>query len=83
MKVGDRIRVQLYTILGHPTQKKDYTVENFRDCLGVFLSVDDRTAERFTPLCELYEPGPESEQKYIPNYGEYHTNMVQSWMDLP
>lgn len=82
MKTGDRIRIQFY-MFGKPSHQKDYTVEEFRYCLGVFLSDDDRTAGRFTPLCELYEPGPESEQKYISNYGEYHTNMVQSWMDIP
>ena len=82
MKVGDRIRVQKY-IMGYPCNTDDYTVEMFRYCLGVFMSDADRTAERFTPLCDLYEPSPESEQKYIPNYGEYHTSHVQSWMDIP
>lgn len=82
MKPGDRIRIQFY-MYGKPSTQKDYTVEEFRYCLGVFLSDNDRTAGRFTPLCELYEPSPESEQRYISNYGEYHTNMVQSWMDIP
>lgn len=82
MKAGDRIRIQHY-ICGHPSHLTDHTVEEFRYCLGVFLSAAAREAGDFTPLCSLYEPGPESEQKYIPNYGEYHTNLVQSWMDIP
>jgi hypothetical protein len=82
MKAGDRIRVQKYC-MGHPSHLDDYTVEEFRHCLGVFLSEARRTAEEFTPLCELYEPGPDSVQGYIANYGEYHTNMVQGWMDIP
>jgi len=68
--------------MGHETGTKDYVVEEFRYCLGVFESEDHRKAGRFTPLCDLYEPGPESEEKYIPNFGEYKTNMVQAWMDL-
>ena len=82
MKAGDRIRVQKY-IMGHPTHTDDYTVEEFRFCLGIFLSGNDRTACRFTPLCDLYEDGPDSEQLYLSNYGEYWTNQVQSWMDIP
>ena len=57
-------------------------VEEFRWCLGVFLTSYDRTACKFTPLCDMFEPGPESEQMYISTYGEYHTNQVQAWMDL-
>ena len=82
MKSGDRIRVQKY-IMGHPSHTDDYTVEEFRHCLGIFLSGGDRTAGNFTPLCELFEPGPDSEEKYISNYGTYHTNTVQGWMDIP
>jgi hypothetical protein len=82
MKAGNKIRLQHY-IFGHPLEQKDYVVEEFRHCLGIFLSDQHRQAEQFTPLCDLYEPGADSEQKYISNHGEYHTNMVQSWMDLP
>ncbi len=82
MKVGDRIRVQKYT-MGHPTHQDDYTVEEFRHCLGIFVSENARTAQEFTPLCELYDVAPDSEQKYISNYGEYQTKWVQGWMDLP
>lgn len=80
--VGSRIRVQKYT-MGHPTHTDDYTIELFRHCPGIFLSSADRQAGNFTPLCELYEPGPDSEKKYISNYGNYFTNEVQSWMDIP
>ena len=82
MKEGDKIRVFTYT-MGHQTGTKDFIVEKFRHCLGVFESGSHRTAGHFTPLCELYEPGPDSERRYISNYGEYYTNMIQSWMDLP
>jgi len=82
MEVGDKIRVFQY-IMGHIQDgTEDYTVEEFRHCLGVFEDEDHRTAGRFTPLCDLYERGPDSEQKYISNFGEYYTDMVQSWMDI-
>lgn len=83
MKAGDRIRLQLYGFSGYRLEQKDYTVEEFRYCLGIFLSDSARKAGNFTPLCELYEPGPNSEKSYIPNYGEYYTNQVQGWMDIP
>ena len=82
MKTGDKIRVNTY--FGNtPIAQQDYIVEEFRYCLGIFETQQDREAGAFTPLCRLYEVGSESEKKYISNYGEYHTNMVQSWMDLP
>lgn len=81
MKVGSRIRVQHY-IAGHPSHTKDFTVEEFRYCLGIFQSEQHRKANKFTPLCELYEPGPTSKGDYIPNFGEYYTNPVQGWMDI-
>jgi hypothetical protein len=77
MEAGDRIRV----ITRYGTE--DHTVEEFRFCLGVFLSDAHRQAGDFTPLCELYEPGPESEERYISNYGSYHTNQVPAWADIP
>lgn len=82
MKPGNKIRIQRY-YMGHPLEQTDHVVEQFRHCLGVFLSGEDREMGIFTPLCELYEPGPESVQKYMPNRGEYTTDLVQSWMDLP
>ena len=82
MKEGDRIRVQKY-IFGHPLRTDDYTVELFRYCLGIFLDEAHRTAGNFTPLCDLFENGPDSESAYISNYGEYFTNQVQGWMDIP
>ena len=82
MKAGDKIRVQHY-MMGHPSYQEDFTVEEFRHCLGIFEDDEHRMAGRFTPLCELYENGPDSEHSYISNFGEYQTNQVQAWMDLP
>lgn len=83
MKAGDKIRIQKYIMGMYPGDCNDYIVEEFRFCLGVFLSAQDREAGNFTPLCELYEPGPDSEEAYISNYGAYWTNKVQTWMDIP
>lgn len=83
MKAGDRIRLTMYAFGGEPLETKDFTVEEFRYCLGIFESDNHRKAGRFTPLCELYEPGPESEQDYIPNFGEYTTNEVPAFMNIP
>ena len=82
VKAGDKIRVTR-RMFGCAVVNEDFIVEEFRHCLGVFESENHRTAGRFTPLCDLYETGSESEQKYISNFGEYYTNMVQMWMDLP
>lgn len=81
MKAGSRIRVQYYT-MGHPSHSEDFTVEEFRYCLGIFESKWHRQANDFTPLCDLYERGPDSEDSYISNFGEYYTNPVQGWMDI-
>lgn len=78
MKVGDKIRV--FTGFG---DTGDFIVEEFRYCLGIFSSKDHRKAGDFTPLCVLYEKGPDSEKDYISNFGEYWTNKVQGWMDIP
>ena len=82
MKIGSRIRVTTY-VMGFKSGFEDYTVEEFRYCLGIFQSEEHRRAGNFTPLCELYERGPDSEDDYIPNYGSYVTNMVQGWSDIP
>lgn len=82
MKAGDRIRVQHY-IMGRPAYHEDYTVEEFRYCLGIFLSENHRKSGDFTPLCELYEPHPDAEKGYIPNYGEYWSEYVPAWGDIP
>lgn len=82
MKAGNKIRVTEY-FCGHDIGFEDYTIEEFRHCLGIFQSEQHREAGDFTPLCELYERGPDSENKYISNYGEYLTNKVQGWSDLP
>ena len=79
LKCGDRIEMEYY-IMGKPTGEwHKYTVEEFRQCLGIFESDDHRTAGNFTPLCELYKAGPDSREKYISNYGSYTTNMVPGW----
>ena len=82
MKAGDKIRLDVGWH-GMYTDLQDFTIEEFRFCLGIFLSDDHRMAGKFTPLCELYEAGPESERKYISNYGEYITNLVPSFMNIP
>ena len=82
MKAGDRVRLTTYT-MGHATGTEDFTVEEFRFCLGVFQSEQHRIMDKFTPLCDLYEYGPESESRYMSNEGSYVTNMVPSFMNLP
>lgn len=83
MRVGDKIRVQRYMFGQYPTHQEDFIIEEFRFALGFFESDAHRVMGKFTPLCDLYERGPESENKYMPNEGEYTTNLVPAWMDLP
>ena len=80
MKAGDRIKVDVGTWC---PEWQEFTVEEFRYCLGIFGSEEHREAGQFTPLCNLYCAGPESEKKYISNFGEYITNMVPAWSDIP
>ena len=82
MKAGDKIRLTYY-IFGHNAGCEDYTVEEFRFCLGIFKSEEHRVMDRFVPLCDLYEHGPESENRYMSNEGPYATNMVPSFMNIP
>lgn len=82
MKAGNRIRVTTYC-MGHVSGYEDFTIEEFRYCLGIFQTPQHREAGHFTPLCELFERGPDSQNKYISNYGEYVSEMVQGWSDLP
>lgn len=82
MKAGDKIKVDA----GWSGMYSDWielTVEEFRFCLGVFQSSEHRVAERFTPLCELYCDGPETEIEYISHMGELRTNQVPAWIDVP
>jgi len=81
MKIGNKIRVQYY-ILGNPAYQEDHVIEEYGYCLGFFRTDQHRIARNFTPLCDLFEAGPDSEQKYLENYGEYYTNLVQAWMDI-
>lgn len=78
LKVGDKIR--LSNIYGEPD---DFTIEEYRQCLGIFASDQHREAQKFTPLCDLYEWGPDSKNGYISNFGEYVTNQVPAWMNIP
>lgn len=82
MKAGDRISID-WSAFGRLDGVTEYMVEEFRHTLGVFESPQDRLAGRLTPLCDLYYDGPDSRQDYISNYGEYRTNQVQGWSDLP
>jgi hypothetical protein len=82
MKAGDKIRLARY-FWGQAAGTEDFKVEEFRFCLGIFKSAEHKKMDRFTPLCELYESGPESENCYMPNEGDYVTNMVPSFMNLP
>ena len=81
MQAGDRIRVDMGSH-GLYTDLQDFTVEEFRYCLGIFASDDHRKAGRFYPLCELYIRGPDSESEYISNFGEYTSNLVQGFMNI-
>ncbi len=80
MKAGDTIKIPDY--YGGYTEAV-FTVEEFRHCLGIFESDAHREASRFTPLCNLYESGAYSERRYISNVGDYETNEVQAWIDIP
>jgi hypothetical protein len=82
MKAGDKIRM-VRRFWGYRAGTEDFIVEEFRFCLGIFESEEHRQAGKFTPLCDLYEAGPESETKYIPHFGEYVTNQVPAFMNLP
>ena len=68
MKAGDRIKVDMGWA-GMYSDWQVFTVEEFRHCLGFFASEDHRKAGRFTPLCEVYCDGPDSEIAYISNFG--------------
>lgn len=78
LKNGDRIRLEMGYF-----GTEDFTIETFRGCLGIFASHQHREASDFTPICSMYGRGAESEDKYISNYGEYVTNEVPMWMNLP
>lgn len=82
MKAGNRIKVDVGWY-GMYDDWQEFTVEEFRYCLGIFKDEDCRKAGKFTPLCEIYIPGPESSSEYISNFGEYTSNLVQGWADIP
>ena len=82
MKAGDKILIDVGWY-GMYEELQDFTVEEFKYSLGIFKSDQHRQAGKFTPLCELYGTGPESETKYISNFGEYVTNQVPLFMNIP
>lgn len=82
MKAGDKIRIDWYA-LGYWDGVEDYIVEEYRWSLGIFKNEECRVMGRFTPLCELYYDGPETTREYMPNCGEYRTNLVPAWANLP
>ena len=82
MKAGNKIRV-FETMMGHVIGTNDFIVEEFRYCLGIFESEQHREIQRFTPLCEMYEPAADSKKMYMSDMGEYQSKYVQYWMDLP
>ena len=83
IKEGDKIRMPTFCMGHRQKETKDYTVECFRNTLGIFECEQDRQAGNLTPLCNLYEAGAESKRDYISNYGEYITNKVPMFMQIP
>ena len=80
MKSGCKIKVDMGWH-GMYSEWEVFEVEEFRYCLGIFKSEEHREAGVFTPLSELYLDGPESEEKYISNFGTYRTDQVPAWID--
>ena len=70
IKAGDRIRVR-FVPYPNCEEFEEYTVEEFRGCLGIFETGSCRKAQEFSPLCSLYRKSRDAVQGYIPNYGEY------------
>lgn len=77
MKAGDVIIVDSYCPhTGAKDGEDELTIEEYRHTLGVFMREETREAGDFTPLCELYMKGPDTEEAYCCNHGPYFTNMV-------
>ena len=76
-KVGDTVRVPVY-IFGKFAYFDKFKIESYNYCLG-FYRGNPKTPCNFTPLSELYEPGPESEIDYVSNYGQIHTSYIQTF----
>ncbi|MBQ0243235.1 hypothetical protein [Citrobacter freundii] len=59
----------------------EYTLEVYRFTLGFFESEDHRVAGRFTPICDsdLWIDGPDTEERYMPHMGLYHSNQVPAF----
>lgn len=76
-KVGDTVRVPIY-IFGNFAYFSEYKLEMYNYCLG-FYKGSPKTPCNFTPLSSLYEPAPDSEMQYISNYGQIHTDYIQTF----
>ena len=83
LALDDCIRLATYTMGRLDGGHSDYVIEEFRGCLGIFRSPQEREAGHFTPICNLYGEGPYSKEKYIGNYGTYWTKLVPIWMNIP
>jgi hypothetical protein len=81
MKAGDKIRFDIGWS-GCP-ELRDFIIEEYRYCLGIFIDEAHRRAGRFIPLCDMYGAGPDSKEAYEPNVGEYTTNEVPLFMNIP
>lgn len=76
--VGDTVRVPRY-MFGRFVELLEFKLEEFHYCLGFFESDAHRAASRFTPLCEIIEPAPDSNLNYWSHFGEYHDKYVQTY----
>lgn len=76
-KIGDIVRVPWF-IFGKLAYFKEFELTEYNYCLG-FYKEGPKTPCNFTPLSELYEPHPDSKREYVSNYGEIHTDYVQTF----
>ena len=80
---GDKILRPWVDPMGVVTSDYDeYEVILFRGCLGIFETEQHKEMGRITPICNLYEAGPDSENKYMSNIGPYQTNLVPAFIVL-
>ena len=77
-KAGDEVRVMRF-IFGDFSHFDTFKLEEFHYCLGFFQSDAHRADSKFTPLCGLIEPSPDSTRGYWSNYGEYFNDYVTTY----
>lgn len=77
-KAGDKVRVERY-MFGYFDGFEIFELCDFHYCLGIWQSEDHKKAHRFTPLCELITPSPESKKGYISNFGEYNSEYIATY----